>query len=247
MRAGLLSSLFVVLLGCSGENVVAGQEKTKAEQLEASLPSWCQSICSRLTSCAENDDCACTGDDCVCASVDEDCPEECQKDMAGFAQGGDECAAIGQRFKDCLDDHGCEILSEEGLCPLTEAERATCPQVDGPGDDEPPMSVSGGSMPGTAGSSSGGPNYPGVIVSCQDSFGSGGGTPPSGSHVTCEESRTSCTDGHAYSWICAVDSQSQSACSCLLDGRVVGAFEPTAACPDTAEINLGCGWRLANE
>jgi hypothetical protein len=246
MRAGLLGSLFVVLLGCSGENVVAGKEQTKAAQLEASLPSWCQSICTRLSACAENGDCDCTEDGCVCASVDEDCPEECQEHMAAYAQGGDECAAVGQRFKECLDDHGCEILSLEGLCQLGEAESAACPRSNGGSVEDPPMAV-GGPTPGTAGSSSGGPSYPGATVTCLDAHGSGGGTPPAGAHVTCEEGRDTCSDGHAYSWICAVGSQGQTGCTCMVDARVVGGFDPGPGCPVLAQVNAGCGWRLTSE
>ena len=48
MRSSVLGLLLPLLLGCSGQNVVAGDEKTKAEQLEASVPSWCESTCSRL-------------------------------------------------------------------------------------------------------------------------------------------------------------------------------------------------------
>ena len=69
---------------------------------------------------------------------------------------------------------------------------------------------------------------------------------PSGSSVTCEEGRDTCSDGHDYSWICVVSSQGEAACSCLLDEQVVGAFDPGVGCPALTEVNAGCGWNLTD-
>ena len=72
MRSSCRLWLFLPLfLGCAGKNVVAGEEKTKAEQLESALPSWCQSTCARLRACPESTGCDCDGDVCQCSGVDD--------------------------------------------------------------------------------------------------------------------------------------------------------------------------------
>jgi hypothetical protein len=249
MRAGFWSLVGVWLLGCSGQNVVGGEEKTKAEQLEASLPAWCQSICTELAACPE--DCNCSDDVCYCTGVDEGCAEECQKGFSRYTKT-DGCAAVIERVQQCFDANGCDIQTTPGLCGPTDEDRAACPAI-GEDIDEPPQAIEDPTSPatGTAGSSSmptpgnsGGPNYPGVPVTCQGAYGAGGGMPSAGSAVTCEEGRDGCSDGHGYSWICAVGSQGQTACSCLLDEQVVGAFDPGAGCPSLTQVNAGCGWNL---
>jgi hypothetical protein len=249
MRAGFWSLVGVWLLGCSGQHVVGGDEKTKAEQLEASLPTWCQSICAELSACPE--DCDCSGDSCSCTGVAEDCTQDCQEGFSRYTKT-DECAAVIQRVQQCFDANGCAILSVPGLCGPTEADRAACPAI-GDDVDEPPQATPtpGGSSNGSAGSAAmppsgntGGPNPTGAPVTCQGAYGAGGGMPAAGSAVTCEEGRDACSDGHGYSWICAVGSQGQTACSCLLDQQVVGAFDPGPGCPTLAQVNAGCGWSL---
>jgi hypothetical protein len=211
MRPSVLSFLLPLLLGCSGQNVVAGEEKTKAEQLEASLPAWCDSACSRLNDCNSGAPCDCSGDVCDCSKVSADCPTSCGTYFKPFTTG-EACAAIGQRIVQCIDRATCDELGgRSDPCPLTAAERAACPAVDVDGSTDPPMSV--GSSTGYAGSANlgddGGPSYGGAIsyagsaslpngassgsssggsgstsgpvVNCSDSHGAGGGQPQAGS------------------------------------------------------------------
>jgi hypothetical protein len=264
-----LSLFLPLLLGCSGAHVVAGQEKTKAEQLESALPSWCSSTCTRFLACPENTGCDCSGEVCECAGVDAGCEEQCPKAFAPYIDAGEACATIGQRVKDCYDAVDCSELNGRDPCPVTAAERARCPDLN-EGSDVPPSGVgstggpngyggtsssSGPSATGgtnlTAGTASTGGSYgtAGTAganpVSCEGSYGAGGGAPVSGgSQVTCEEGRTGCTDGHDYSWICARDSQGRRACSCLIDAHATAGFEPVMDCPDLSAVNAGCGWAL---
>lgn len=247
--------LFLPLfLGCSGQNVVAGEEKTKAEQLESALPSWCQSTCTRLRACpAEPCQCDAAGDVCNCVGIDSGCEEQCQKSFDPYIDAGEACAAVGQRFKSCIDDLTCSDLGgDHNPCEITAAERTACPSK---GDSEtPPTGVDDNSVGPSTGGTSG--VYSGPIatagtaagpnpVSCEGSYGSGGGAPViGGSQVTCEEGRGACSDGHDYSWICARDSQGQRACSCLVDAHAKAGFEPVTDCPDLAAVNAGCGWAL---
>jgi hypothetical protein len=263
MRRRLIGwSLFVPLfLGCSGAHVVAGEEKTKAEELESALPSWCHSTCTRLLACPQGTGCDCSGDVCHCSGVDAGCEEQCPKAFAPYTNGDEACAVIGQRVKDCYDAVRCSDLNGPNPCPVSEAERALCPDMNGNGEDLPTAVGSGGTSSGSGPSAAGGTNltagtastggsygtggaaaYP---VSCEGSYGAGGGAPASGSsQVTCEEGRTDCTDGHDYSWICARDSQGQRACSCLIDGHTTAGFEPVMDCPDLSAVNAGCGWAM---
>jgi hypothetical protein len=239
-------SLFLPLfLGCAGKNVVAGEEKTKAEQLEAALPSWCGSVCARLRACPESTGCDCSGDTCSCSGVDEGCEAQCPAAFARYTNAGEACAVIGQRVKDCFDAVKCSQLSGSDPCPVTPAERAACPDADQV-DDTPPSSTGSNG----AGSSDGGSpttdSYANTNpVSCTDSYGAGGGQPATGSsQVTCEEGRRGCSSGHEYSWICARDSLGQRACSCLVDAHATAGFEPSMDCPDLSAVNAGCGWSL---
>jgi len=245
---------------------VAGEEKTKAEQLEAALPTWCHTTCERFLACPGSTDCDCSGDVCECAGVDSGCEEQCPQSFAPFTEGGEACAVIGQRVKDCFDAVDCAELSGKNPCPVTAAERALCPDLNSDtytgspsagGDIAVPMvvggttSTGGSSSIGTAGTAAGG--YYGTAgtaasanpVSCEGSYGTGGGEPGNGgSHVTCEEGRAGCSDGHDYSWICVRDSQGQRACSCLIDAHATAGFEPVMDCPDLSAVNAGCGWAL---
>ncbi|HYJ09704.1 MAG TPA: hypothetical protein VEX18_11865, partial [Polyangiaceae bacterium] len=89
MRSLVLGSFvgWLMLVGCSGQNVVAGEGKSKTEQLQSSLPSWCSSICNRLAICEGAE------------KVDDDCPEDCQEEMARWTVGTDQCADAGARFQ----------------------------------------------------------------------------------------------------------------------------------------------------
>jgi hypothetical protein len=275
MRFAVLGVFLPLVLGCAGKNVVAGSEKTKAEQLEAAVPSWCETTCDKLKACPSAMGCDCSGDVCDCSSVGNNCVEQCQKAMAAFTQGDDLCASVGERFRQCVDVATCDKLQNGDACTPTAAERDACPA---PNASEPSGSSSGGpgvgsdgTGSGTAGTAStdnppsmgpgtgGGTGVPsmtpgtsaptGPVVSCMGAWGAGGGTPaepmqPSSS-VVCEEGVGGCSDGHEYSWLCAEGSQQQTACSCLVDSRVTGGFDPGApTCPTRAQVNAGCGWNL---
>lgn len=279
MRPSVFGLLLPLFLGCSGQNVVAGEEKTKAEQLAASVPAWCETTCSRWRACADSTPpCDCSGDVCDCGgSVGANCSTDCKAAFDAFTTTGEACAVIGERLQKCLDGVTCSDLSGSDPCPVTSAERAACPDPNHP--DQAPTATGpnlnyagaanlggndAGASYGGLGSSAGYGNVPsagsvsyaggsyggsgstgGPAVSCSDSYGAGGGQPQgSSSQVTCEEGRDGCSDGHAYSWVCATDSQGHRACSCFVDMNVTEAFAPAAACPTVAEVNAGCGWNL---
>jgi hypothetical protein len=240
MRSLVLGSFvgWLTLVGCSGQNVVAGEGKSKTERLQASLPSWCSSTCKTLLMCDVDDDCTCTGDRCVCpGQVDDDCPEDCQEEMARWTVGSDQCAEAGERFQRCVDEQGCAVRTEEGLCSVTEDEEA-CPR---PGDADPPdAGPAGGPNQGEGGAGS----VPTPPVTCSDSFGTGGGTGTGYPVLLCEEGRQTCSDGHDYLWYCVRTSETVVTCSCLVDQVVVGGFDPGEGCPSTQQVNQGCGWNL---
>lgn len=258
----------LALMACSGQNVVAGEEKTKAEQLGASLPSWCASTCGRLSQCEVDDGCSCAADSCVCnGTVDEDCVEDCQDEMSRWTQGSDLCAAAGERFKSCVDDAGCELLTVEGVCSFTEAEQQACPR---PGDADqgdpgtPPLAGDGGASSGpsygtggtlvsgpmpTAGTTftAGSANYdPSATVTCQSGFGSGGSASAQGwPSLLCDQGHEDCSDGHEYLMYCVRTSETATTCSCLVDQQVVGGFDPGGpVCPTSQQMNTGCRWNL---
>jgi hypothetical protein len=268
MRRCVFGLLLPLFLGCAGKNTVAGEDKTKAEQLESSLPSWCKSTCTRLEACGTNSECDCSGDVCSCGSVGPDCTSDCEKAFSGFIKAGEDCAAVGQRFMSCIDHATCDDLNSSKGCQPTDAERAECPGPDDSdsGGSQPPSAGTGdgpsqpGGTGGSTGSSSngsagaaaapsGGPPVTGPLVSCGSGSGGGmaptpdGTSPPSG--IICEETRQDCTDGHAYSWFCSRSAQGDTACSCLLDSNVTGAFALGATCPDMAAVNANCHWNLS--
>ena len=252
------SLLLPLLLGCSGKNVVAGEEKTKAEQLDSTLTSWCQSTCTRLRACpAVPCQCDTAGDVCNCVGVDDNCEVQCARSFDGYTDAGEGCAAVGQRYQKCIDGLTCSDLdNRHDPCRISAAERAACPDPDENVDVYPNGDGGDSTGPSSGGTSSAGPSagqgtftagsasIPGP-VSCSGSYGTGGGAPASGgSQVTCEEGRLACTDGHDYSWICARDSQGRRACSCLVDAHATAGFEPVKDCPDLTAVNAGCGWSL---
>lgn len=241
---------FIALMACSGQNVVAGEEKTKAEQLGASLPSWCASACGRLMQCE------------VADGVDEDCVEDCHETMSRFTQGSDACATIGERFKDCVDDAGCGLLTEDGLCSLAEEQETECPRPGNPDQGgTPPSGNYGGPNYGTTGGTSasgpmvsggttftaGSANYdPSATVKCQEGYGTGGAASATGwPSLLCEEGHEGCSDGHDYLMYCVRTSEIVTTCSCLVDQQVVGGFDPGGPmCPTSQQMNAGCRWNL---
>src|SRR5205814_3806649 len=99
MRFAVLGLLLPAVLGCAGKNVVAGEEKTKAQQLAAAVPSWCATTCARLQACPAPP-CDCVDDSCSCTSpAGNDCPAQCLDAMARFTTGADACAAVGELFR----------------------------------------------------------------------------------------------------------------------------------------------------
>jgi hypothetical protein len=238
---GLLLPMF---LGCSGENIVAGAEPTKSQQLESALPTWCPSTCDRLRACPQNTGCECTvGDTCDCVAVDDNCEKQCRQAFARYVGTGEKCAVIGERIKSCIDGIMCSDLGGSDPCAASAAERAECPDPNDSSGDEP-VAPTGPNGAGSAGSAGG---YASANpVSCTGSYGVGGGMPASGgSYVTCEEGRNTCTDGHTYSWICAQDSQGQRACTCLVDTQATAGFVPISSdCPSLSQVNAGCAWAL---
>lgn len=249
---GLLVGLTIG--GCAGKNTVAGEDKTKAEQLEESLPSWCQSICQRFDACAVAG-CDCQGDVCDCNDEygSSSCPAECAREMERFAN--DACATIGENYKRCLDTMTCDDFEGGSKCKLSQSDKQLCPETD---SGDPPSAVGGGpAVPGGGGTgnvpdpSTGGAtggSASGTAVNCGSGYGTGGGVPdaPSSSAVICEEGRTDCNDGHEYSWICARGSEGQLGCTCFVDSQVTGGFDPqSATCPTQSTVNAGCHWNIA--
>ena len=250
MRGALhgLGFLLPILWGCSGAHVVAGEEKTNAEQLESSLTSWCDNTCKRLRACPAPDNCDCEGDVCNCVGVDDSCEEACPESFERYTGAGEDCAAVGQRIQRCIDGISCSELNGSDPCKATAAERDACPEESDVDDAAPSGGPTAGGDTGTGSSAGGSGSAPTVgnpLVRCTDAYGAGGGMPADGSpHVSCEEGRSNCSDGHEYSWICSVDSQGQRACSCLVDGVASNGFQPGVECPDLQQVNAGCGWYL---
>ena len=260
MKIGAWALMGALTFGCAGKNTVAGSEKTKAEQLEAAVPSWCEQICARLTACSAS--CDCSGDVCDCPTAQADCPASCQKEMARFTPGDDHCAAVGEHFKTCLDGLSCQQLSDSHNCTIADTDARLCPN--GATDDPPPDATGpatgpsvGGSGPSDAGSNGGLPSSGGAApttsngarVGCTSAYGTAGaaGTSSAGSSqaVTCEEGVTDCSDGHEYNWICVRGSEGQLGCTCFVDSEVTGGFDPqSASCPTQQTVNLGCSWNI---
>jgi hypothetical protein len=246
-----------MFLGCSGANVVSGEDKTDAEKLAADLPSWCEETCNRLSTCDSGD-----GDD---------CPEDCQETLSDFSKTTEACADVGRRYQACVDTLGCSELNSQPACLPSREEIEAC-EIDD--DDVPPQAGGGGATntdpgdnPGVpsyggsisyAGSATGGTGYAGTgtggggpvgpVVTCSSGFGSAGAAGsanvPSGPSVTCEEGRGDCSDGHEYSWICLDDAAGHHWCSCFVDNIAVGALPSAGVCPSVDQVNAACGWNL---
>jgi hypothetical protein len=262
MRHFAWTLMVPMFLGCSGANVVSGEDQTEAEKLASDLPSWCEETCNRLSTCDSGD-----GDD---------CPEDCQEALSDFSKTTEACADVGRRYQACVDTLGCAELNSEPPCLPSRNEIEACeiddgddiggsvdvpPQAGGggsSGDDPAPsyggsISYAGSATGGTgyAGTSAGGSGPVGPVVTCSAGFGSAGAAgsanTPTGPSVTCEEGRADCSDGHEYSWICVDDAAGHNWCSCFLDNNPVGALPSTGMCPSIDLINTGCGWNLAND
>ncbi|HYP91177.1 MAG TPA: hypothetical protein VEQ59_23590, partial [Polyangiaceae bacterium] len=228
-RLGSLGLLLGLLAACAGKNTVAGSDKTKAEQLDSSLPSWCQQICDKFRTCSASSGCNCDGDSCDCSQVSSDCESECEDEMARFTRN-ESCATVGESFKTCLNGLKCDDSTTD--CRLADADDASCPEIQSrpPSDDgggatasagttnsgtggAPPTSggPSTGGAAATGGTGTGGTGSNGPRVGCASAYGSAGaagtgGVPPA-SAVTCEEGVEQCDDGHTYDWICVRGSQ----------------------------------------
>jgi len=255
---GLLVGLTIG--GCAGKNTVAGQDKTKAEQLEESLPTWCQSTCQRIDACERVAACDCQGDSCGCSSGGKkDCPAECERELGRFAN--DACAVTGEDFKRCIDTMTCDDFNGNGKCEVTAEEKRRCPEPDEPDDNDTPPSSGGGPVvsggggtgpvpdPGVGAAGSTGGAVGGAVVKCgsgHGTAGAGSSGEPQSSAVICEEGRGDCNDGHEYSWICARGSEGQLGCTCFVDSEVTGGFDPqSSSCPTQATVNAGCNWSIA--
>ena len=230
----------LVTLACTGQHIVAGEEKTEAERFAAELPGWCEEICTKLAACG--DDCDCDSDACSCGSVDEDCPQECFDDMQRWAQGSDACAAVGQRFADCIEAEACKVLSTASECDTTQAESDACPRPGNPDGGDPGGDDSGSSEP----PSLVGPPTTGSAVTCDASSSSGQNPaaqmgPP---EILCELQYDNCSDGQERRLVCVTTLQGPTSCACRLDGVLTGAFDSGGACPTTAQQNVGCGWNI---
>lgn len=208
MRGYLLGvALGLLAGGCAGKNTVAGEDKTKSEQLESTVVSWCASTCERFEDCQAVAGCDCQGDVCNCRSQGGDeCVTGCQDEMARFTTGDDTCASYGETFKRCIDKLSCDDLDGDSPCELTSTQRQRCPNVDsdnppqgsdGGGSVEAPIPVSGtggsaaaGAWSGTAGTGAGaedtGGTGSGSGSAGNSQGGATGGTGVGTSPVTCE-------------------------------------------------------------
>lgn len=244
MKPYLFCVVLGLMAGCAGKSTLSGDEKTRAEQLDATVPSWCRITCDRIQGCSD----AAAGDHCLA---------ECEAEMARFTGGRDGCAEVGERFKHCIDGMTCEELTHNGACVLSEGDKRLCPESDDSVDvpdgtvDGPPAPGSGGSGPlpgggpGTGSGTAGGGGGP--IVSCNSAYGavSASRPEPASSAVICEEGRAECDDGHDYSWMCVRGSEGQLGCTCFVDSQVTGGFDPqSSSCPSEATVAAGCHWNF---
>jgi len=263
MKQSLWVFAVAMSFSCAGKNTVAGAEKTPGEQLESSLPAWCAKTCTWFATCAAQNGCSCSADGCDCKGPSATCEDDCQQELRRFTVD-DECAAVGERFKDCFDALSCVELDSPS-CRYSKAERDLCPELDGGSDADPPLAdtgtggissgptnaggsatsgVAGSSSAGASGAGSGGPP-----VSCAEHLGIGGSGAggAASSEITCDEGADSCDDGHSYAWLCVRGSQGQIGCSCFFDSQVAGSFDPLGTtCPTLPTVNAGCGWNLTD-
>lgn len=270
MRRYVFGLLLPLLAACAGKNTVAGDEKTKAEQLQESVPNWCAQACQKVEACAKDRPCDCSGESCDCsAGPGYDCESSCQQLMSEFMGKGETCAGAGLHFQTCIDAASCSDLQKETLCVPTDPAEKVCYPKDSsatPSDTGSSSAYAGSANIGPssggaygAGGASGGFVYGGTsasggspaeggaptsdVVSCQEGFSSGP-APGNTTNEICEGGGLGCDDGHEYRYLCAHTSDGRSACSCFVDNTVTGAFDPNNVCPTSAALNAGCGWNL---
>jgi hypothetical protein len=224
----LLLSLMVV--GCAAKNTVAGRDKTKAEQLEAALPSWCQTTCARIEACPPPA-CDCQDATCNCNRAPQDCRAKCEREMMRFIAGDDTCATIGQTYERCVDSMTCDDFDHNGDCVLSQTDESLCPAIDDSTED------------------SAAEDGPTASVLCSLGYDrnlDGNEADAVAIGVICDEGRRECEDGHAYAWLCARGSEGSFGCTCFVDSEVTGGFAPgSSSCPDQGAVNAACHWNIA--
>jgi hypothetical protein len=270
MQRLVLGLLLPLLAACAGKNTVAGDEKTKSEQLEESVPNWCAKACVKIESCAKQRPCDCSGDVCDCAGgAGYDCPSSCQQAMNEFMNKGETCAGAGLHFQSCIDAASCNELYTDGACyPTDPAEKVCFPKDSAatPTDSGSSVGYAGSASIDSGPSSGGASAYGGAsagafggsvasggttgeggaaaeAVYCSSGF-STGAAPGNTTNEICEGGELDCNDGHEYRYLCAHTSDGRSACSCFVDDKVTTAFDPMGECPSRPALYAGCGWNI---
>lgn len=201
MRRYAWTLMVPMFLGCSGANVVSGEDQTEAEKLASDLPSWCEMTCERLRECigGASEDCSCSGDVCDCTTTPRTtaaCAADCEETLSEFSKTTEQCADVGRRYLQCIDTLSCADLESEPPC-LPPREQLEACELDDDDDDVAPTSGVGGSSgddPGAPSSSGGSISYAGSASSGYAGTASGGtgvagtsagGSGPVGPVVTC--------------------------------------------------------------
>lgn len=140
MRAWLLVLSLPLAQACAGKSVRSGDVGTEtSEQVEASLPSWCQSSCEMLMGCQVNQDCACSAGPCDCdGGLDSltECTASCEQQLGERARISDACAQEIARFERCVDAQGCRVAQSSNVCPLATTD--ACDDYGGDAASPPP-------------------------------------------------------------------------------------------------------------
>lgn len=140
MRAWLLLLSLPLVQACAGKSVRSGDAGAETtEQVEASLPSWCQSSCEMLIDCRADQDCVCSAGPCDCVSgVDSlsECTDSCEQQLGERALISDACAQQIARFQRCVDAEGCRVAQSSNVCPLATTD--ACDDYDGDVASPPP-------------------------------------------------------------------------------------------------------------
>jgi hypothetical protein len=238
MRRYLWTMILPMFLGCSGKNVVAGEEKTKAEQLRDGMASWCAKGCTRFHACDDTPtgSCDCADDVCDCDSFDlSECTEDCQQELNQFTSD-EHCAGVALQLQSCVDMSSCSALEEDWpSCYPSRADYNACKHV----DDDPPETDFGSSQPGgTAGSVNG----------VGGAYGSGGasstgGNAPGPSGGTSSLGGSSTTGGSASGPVvtCLDATASGSAGSANMGGGAyVTCDETRGTCSDGHQYSWVC-------
>ena len=221
MRRYAWTLMVPMFLGCSGANVVSGEDKTEAEKLATDLPTWCEETCERLSDCLGGaaEPCGCSGDVCDCTTTPRTtaaCAADCEETLTDFSKTTEQCADVGRRYLQCVDTLSCADLGNDPPCLPPRAQLEAC-ELDDDDDDEPPQAGTGGSTstdPGPsyggtisyAGSATGGTGYAGTgagavgpvgpVVTCSSGYGSGGSGTAGSANLPTGPSVT-CQEGRA--------------------------------------------------